>query len=138
MSARRCFKCQGLRHIAVNCPNRMVITLVEWKAMKEEEKDVEPEEELEGDKERSKEECLAEPDKGETLLRRVLSNQRSEKNDQRENIFHSRYTVEGKVSSLIIDGGSCANVISDNMVEKLNLQTSTHSPPYNIQWLNQK
>jgi len=39
--------------------------------------------------------------------------------------------------ALIIDGGSCANVVSLGMVEKLNLQATTHPHPYNIQWLNQ-
>jgi len=38
---------------------------------------------------------------------------------------------------LIIDGGSCANVVSLSIIEKLNLQTSTHPHPYNIQWLKQ-
>jgi len=56
--------------------------------------DVESEEELEGDEEESQEECLVEPDKGEMLiLTRVLSNQRSEKDEQKENIFHFRYMV---------------------------------------------
>ena len=93
---------------------------------------------MEGVEEDNQEECLAEPNEGEMLvLRRVLSNQRSEKDDQRENIFHSRCTIQGKVCSLIIDGGSCANAISNSMIEKLNLQTSTHPHPHNIQWLNQ-
>ena len=35
MSNRRCFKCQGLRHIASDSPNRKVITLAEWTAVKE-------------------------------------------------------------------------------------------------------
>ena len=43
----------GLGHIATDCPNRKVITLAEWEAVKEEEKDVESQEELEGDEEES-------------------------------------------------------------------------------------
>ena len=45
MSNRRCFKCQGLGHIASECPNRKVITLAEWTAVKEdfEEEEREPE-----------------------------------------------------------------------------------------------
>jgi len=54
-----------------------------------------------------------------------------------ESIVHSRCTVQGKVCSLIINGESYANVISDSMVKKLNLWTLTHPHPYNIQWLNQ-
>ena len=53
MSDRRCVKCQGVEHIAVDYRNWKVITLVEWEAMKEEEKEVDPEEELAEDKEES-------------------------------------------------------------------------------------
>jgi len=28
-SSRRCFKCQGFRHFAADCPNRRVITIIE-------------------------------------------------------------------------------------------------------------
>ncbi|XP_027155906.1 uncharacterized protein LOC113756423 [Coffea eugenioides] len=42
----------------------------------------------------------------------------------------------GKVCSLIIDGGSCANVASALMVEKLALPTLRHPTPYRLQWLN--
>jgi len=35
MSNRSFFKCQGLGHIASECPNRKVITLAEWAAVKE-------------------------------------------------------------------------------------------------------
>jgi len=77
-------------------------------------------------------------DEGEMLvLRRILSNQRGFKDEHRENIFHSRCTVKGKVCSLKIDGGSCANDVSLSMIEKLGLQAMTHPQPYNIQWLNQ-
>jgi len=38
---------------------------------------------------------------------------------------------------MIIDSGSCANVVSLSMIKKLNLQTSVHPHPYNIRWLNQ-
>nr|XP_043611631.1 uncharacterized protein LOC122583275 [Erigeron canadensis] len=56
---------------------------------------------------------------------------------QRENIFHSRCTVKGKVCDLIIDGGSCANAASTYMVEKLELPTVKHPRPYKLQWLSE-
>ena len=71
------------------------------------------------------------------VLGRALSSERSEKEEQRENIFLFRWTIQWKVCSLIIDGGSCANVVSPRMIEKLNLHTLAHCHPYNIQWLNQ-
>ena len=35
MANRRCFKCQGIGHIASDRPNRKVITLAEWTKVKE-------------------------------------------------------------------------------------------------------
>ena len=37
---------------------------------------------------------------------------------------------------MIIDGGSCNNLASNDMVEKLSLSTKPHPHPYSIQWLN--
>lgn len=101
----------------------------------------EPYEEEEG------EDCLVEnveeveegPDEGELLvIRRALSGFATQDNlEQREAIFHTRCTVEENVCSLIIDGGSCANVSSKTMVDKLNLKATPHPKPYTIQWLNQ-
>jgi len=89
--------------------------------MKEEEKeDVEEEEE-------NLQEEVTRVDEDEMLvLQRALSTQKSEKDEQRENIFHSRCIIQEKVCSLIIDGRSYANVVLLSMIKELNLQTSTH------------
>lgn len=71
------------------------------------------------------------------VLRRVLSNQRGVKDEQWENVFHSCRAIEGKVWSLILDGGSYVNIVSVSMIEKLGLQAMAHPHPYNIEWLNQ-
>ena len=55
---------------------------------------------------------------------------------QLENIFHTRCHVNNKVCSLIIDGGTCTNVASALLVEKLQLPTLKHPKPYKLQWLN--
>jgi hypothetical protein len=36
---------------------------------------------------------------------------------------------------MIIDGGSCNNLASSDMVDKLALATKPHPHPYHIQWL---
>jgi len=101
--------------------------LAKWEANKEEE---EEEEDHEVCLMEEQEEVMEEAHEGELLvLRRALSNIKDDKEEQRENIFHSRCTIQGKVCSLIIDGGSCANVASLSMVEKLNLQATAHSHP---------
>jgi len=35
-------------------------------------------------------------------------------------------------------GGSCANVASTRVAEKLELSTISHTKPYNLQWLSEK
>ncbi|XP_061349324.1 uncharacterized protein LOC133294607 [Gastrolobium bilobum] len=78
------------------------------------------------------------PVEGELLVaRKALNVQvKEDKELQRENIFHTRCNVKDKVCSMIIDGGSCTNVASTSLVEKLNLATMKHLIPYKLQWLN--
>ena len=63
------------------------------------------------------------PPKGEMLMiKRVLhATETSLEANQREQIFHSRCKVVSKTCNLIIDRGSCTNVISIEMVSKLNM-----------------
>ena len=44
--------------------------------------------------------------------------------------------IDNKLCSIIIDGGSCTNVINANLVNKLGLKTTKHPRPYRLQWLN--
>jgi hypothetical protein len=44
--------------------------------------------------------------------------------------------MEQQREKLIIDGGSCTNVASTILVEKLNLPTLKHPKQYKLQWLN--
>ena len=44
--------------------------------------------------------------------------------------------MKDEVCSVIIDGGSCTNVASTTMVNKLGLPTILHPKPYKLQWLN--
>ena len=136
---KRSFHCQGLEPFASERPNKRIVTLAEYQASYEELGD----ENCKGEKEllltQALEEVEEEPDEGEMLvIRRALSGIASQQDmEKMENIFHTRYTMKGKVCSLIIDGGSCANVASKALVEKLKLSVSPHPSPYTIQWLNQ-
>ncbi|XP_056846143.1 uncharacterized protein LOC130497407 [Raphanus sativus] len=61
-----------------------------------------------------------------------------EEKAQRENLFHTRCTIKAKVCNLVIDGGSCTNVASKYMVDRLGLETTKHPRPYRLQWLDNK
>jgi len=56
---------------------------------------------------------------------------------QRENIFHTRCLIQNNICSLIVDGGSYANVASTKVVDKLGLPTISHTKPYKLQWLSE-
>ena len=53
----------------------------------------------------------------------------------RNNIFHIRCTSHGKVCDVIIDDGSCENVVVATMAEKLKLKIEDHLKPHKLQWL---
>jgi len=74
---------------------------------------------------------------------RVLSSIPKEEEDlgdrakeQRENLFYCRCKIKGRNASVIIDNGSCTNVISWYAVKKLSLPTTKHPIPYKLQWMN--
>ena len=39
---------------------------------------------------------------------------------------------------MAIDGGSCTNLASKTMIDKLGLQTTPHPTPYKLQWMNNR
>ncbi|PKI66068.1 hypothetical protein CRG98_013563 [Punica granatum] len=73
------------------------------------------------------------------VIMRALHVQVREDGDkvQRENIFYTGCHVKDRVCGLIVDGGSCVNVASKLMVDKLGLHTQKHPKPYKLQWLNE-
>ncbi|XP_021288378.1 uncharacterized protein LOC110419610 [Herrania umbratica] len=140
---KKCFKCQGFGHIASDCPNRRIISLVKEEVMEEfimEEFIMEEiEDELEiinGDK---IEEVVA--DRGEVLvihhnLKTVMMNE--DESWLRHNILYTRCTSQRKACNVIIDSGSCENVVANYMVEKLKLPIETHPHPCKLQWLRKR
>jgi hypothetical protein len=131
----KCFRCQGWGHIASQCPNKQVMVLqANGEIVTDcEDSDIDDMPPLEDVFE---EEYLA-PDALTLVARRALSLQAKGVDEvQRENIFHTRCYVKDKVCSMIIDGGSCTNVASTIMVEKLGLPMVKHPRPYKLQWLN--
>ncbi len=128
----KCFKCLGRGHIASQCPTKKAMVL---KNPRDESSDYSSESAPNSEDEKEEEF----PPEGDLLMvRRLLGSQvKEDDTSQRENIFHTRCLVQGKVCSLIIDGGSCTNVASTRLVSKLNLETKPHPKPYKLQWLSE-
>ena len=67
------------------------------------------------------------------VIRRALSIIPSlDEDNQRENLFHTRCLVQGKVCNMIIDSGSCSNLVSTEVVSKLQLTSIQHPRPYKL------
>lgn len=66
------------------------------------------------------------------IIRKILNIQvKEEESNLRENIFYTCYLANGQICKLIKDGGSCINVASITLVDKLELTYTKHPNPYN-------
>ena len=71
------------------------------------------------------------------IVQRVLSVQMEQaEQSQCHNLFQTKFVINNQSCRVIIDGGSCNNLASMDMVEKLGLTTKQHPRPYYIQWFN--
>ena len=81
------------------------------------------------------------PDEGDNncfVSRQVLSvTVMKEENNQRHNLFHTRGMLNDKLCSIIVDNGSCNNITSQELVERMELKQRRHPSLYKIQWLNE-
>ena len=83
---------------------------------------------------------LCDHDANPTLVvTKVLTTQQQQASeDQRCNIFQTRADIHnGKSIKVIIDGGSCHNLASTELCNKLNLPLLKHAHPH-VQWLSNK
>ncbi|GKV14749.1 hypothetical protein SLEP1_g25572 [Rubroshorea leprosula] len=106
-NTQKCFKCQGFGHIASDYPNRRAVTIIGGEIHEASEDEAEKEQNDETDSPQLEEELIL-ADHGESLVVR-------------------------KVCNVIIDSGSCENVVSNYMVEKLGLPVKDHPHPYKYQ-----
>ncbi|KAG6527173.1 hypothetical protein ZIOFF_009267 [Zingiber officinale] len=131
-----CFKCDQLGHYMNECPKRKSDTRARVVEKEEEEPPFEEDSSRFDDDEHDREEI--EPKEGECLvIQKVLVAPKQDENRPwlRHNIFRTRCKSHGKVCSLVIDGGSFENFVSQEMVDKLKLITIPHPHPYSVSWI---
>jgi hypothetical protein len=54
---------------------------------------------------------------------------------QRNRLFQNAFNTKDRVCKVIVDSGSTDNLISTEMVEKMELETIDHPSPYRVLWL---
>ncbi|XP_076897913.1 uncharacterized protein LOC143551338 [Bidens hawaiensis] len=129
--AQRCYKCHGLGHLKRDCPNKQVVALID---------DPKPVYDSKPEVDNLDTTHLVLPDTGEALvIQRVLNTVVADPSNDTSwlcnTIFRTMCTAKGKVCTVIIDGGSCENIVSSTMVEKLSLPLHDHPDPYQVTWL---
>ncbi|GJY75888.1 transposon ty3-I gag-pol polyprotein [Tanacetum coccineum] len=82
----------------------------------------------------------AEPLDGEAeqvayVIQRTLRSPKVSDSSQRNKIFQTKCLVKEKIVSIIIDGGSCENLVSKALVKAFKLPTEPHPNPYQIGWI---
>ena len=60
-----------------------------------------------------------------------------EESEAEECLFHSQMWVKGMPLHFVVDNGSQKNLISAEVVKRLELPTTPHPQPYKIGWLSQ-
>ncbi|XP_073353940.1 uncharacterized protein [Aegilops tauschii subsp. strangulata] len=136
----QCHKCKGRGHISSECPSKRTMIINErgeWESESDPEGGNDEVEEEQGWEVGGTIFSHEELD-GEALVVCCSLNAQvvEEEKGQRHNLFHTRCLVNSKICRVIVDSGSCNNIASTEMVEKLQLQTKRHPHPYRMQWLN--
>jgi hypothetical protein len=116
-----CFTCGKDGHKAVDCPERKV-DRGKTHVAEAQRRDVESED----------------ADSGRSLgMHKILLKPEKEVEDtaQRCRLFRTTCKTKGWKCKVIVDSGSTDNLVSTEMVEKLELKTNTHPSPYKVTWL---
>ena len=125
-SGIQCFKCGGRGHVIKECPNNRTIIVNdqgEYESASEEEQEAMDGGQLKDDTNNEGHTSCEFEGGAALVVTQILSVQMKEaENGQRHNLFQTRAKVEGKVCKVIIDGGSCHNLASKEMVDKLGLK----------------
>ncbi|GKB46713.1 transposon ty3-I gag-pol polyprotein [Tanacetum coccineum] len=125
----KCFRCGKPGHRSNVCPKRSIYYSVE-SGNDGLTVDFQEEDELE----------YAEPLDGEAeqvtyVIQRTLCSPKVSDSSQRNKIFQTKCLVKEKICSIIIDGGSCENLVSKALVKAFKLPTEPHPNPYQIGWI---
>jgi hypothetical protein len=139
-SGIQCFKCGGRGNVIKECPNNQIILVNdqgEYESARDEEKEAFDEGQFEDATENDGLTSCEFEGASALVVTQILSVQMKQaENGQRLKLFQTRAKVEDKVCNVIIDGGSCHNLASKEMVDKLGLKVLKHPHPYHVQWLN--
>lgn len=131
-NALRCYSCGEQGHIQTACPKNPKRGL-----LAHEQEDSEPYyDDFDDDDDDDTEMIQGDVGLNLVLRRNCLLPKASQESWLRTNLFRSTCTINSRVCKLIIDSGSCTNVMSQDAAQKLGLTVTPHPSPYPLAWLN--
>ena len=71
------------------------------------------------------------------VIRKLVLSSKYGDETQRHKLFRTRCTMQWSLCDIIIDSRSQENIISKNVMEKLQLEMETHPMPHAIGWINE-
>jgi hypothetical protein len=138
----QCHRCKGFGHEIRDCPNKRTPIIHdngEYSSVSDSKQTIYAM--LATDVAGTQEEDVdaTNADKYESLVVQCVLNTQVAQPEQHQHhtFFHTKGVVQECSIRIIIDGGSCNNLASTKLVDKLSLPTRPHPHPYHIQWLNQ-
>jgi hypothetical protein len=136
-----CFRCSRRGHVARDCLNKRTLLIRDNGEYSSSSDSEELEHTLLATNNAATTDIHVNPgdaDRYESLVvQRVLGTQVAPtENNQRHTLFHMNGVVQERSIRIIIYSGSCNNLASTTLIEKLSLPTRKLSNPYHIQWLN--
>ncbi|CAL1406142.1 unnamed protein product [Linum trigynum] len=136
ISRLECYKCHGRGHKSFQCPNPKALILRDGEYNSEDEEKEKGADDEVTDEEVDENIEMEAPGGHFLVNRRALAVEEISETQQRDNLFHTRCRIQGKTAPMVIDEGSCANVVNLETVRKLGLSTLKHHDPYIRHWLN--
>ncbi|XP_020679784.1 uncharacterized protein LOC110097627 [Dendrobium catenatum] len=128
----KCFRCHEYGHIASQCSSPYKVTIIEEVVEEEEGPDTDLVHHVEDEEDFFEEDTPADL----MVVRCALSHPKPNDDWRRTSIFHTFTKIGDKSCKVIIDSGSCINVVSSAMISKLNIKATPHPNPYKVAWIN--
>ena len=136
----QCHRCKGFGHMIRDCPNKRTLLIRDNGEYSSASDSEETSHAMIATNHAENEEVHVDPidaDRYKSLVvQHVLSTQLAQAEKISDTLFHTKGVVKERSIHIIIDNGSCNNLASTTLVERLSLPTRAHPHLYHIQWLN--